>query len=276
MKTVLLAATLLGLASQAHAQSWVYPLHQSNHANRISSTMQDPEELKQMVITDLGAAPLPSAHITGGPLGDGPGVLGLPSLGDIIGSADSLIALGQKLWGIIDGSKAAARLELGTPASVLPATAQDPATAFASMDSWSTPAAHRYHVAFQNWRGADAISFDYLVSYQYGGQLNGAGKYLTGILVSAQNLYVGMLWEIDAKSTLLNISNVGTHDAPVAGAQFQISWSVKRRALGSEYDGSQVLFLKGNGESTVIDDKQTPAPTDGGNPDSSGGEGTLP
>ena len=116
-----------------------------------------------------------------------------------------------------------------------------------------------FSVEFRNWRNAVAVSFSYIVSFQYGGQFEGKGAYLQGVAISpGADSSVGMLWSVDANAQYLGSTNSGSHDNPIAGLRLIVSYKVNRNALGKEYKGSHVIFVKGDGKIAKLEEAQDP------------------
>ena len=91
----------------------------------------------------------------------------------------------------------------------------------------ATPKSRSYKVVYKNLYGFEVVSFVYTVHFQYGGSYEGAGKYLTGVIVSATDLYVSWGYEFSAQTEVLSIANLGTLEDPVASLSLRLNWVVK-------------------------------------------------
>ena len=131
------------------------------------------------------------------------------NLGQAIMVVDKLIALGKKIWAIIEAGRPVLNTNLMTPLSVLPKT-DDPDAAFYQMEGWSAPKAVTYRVQYENLFGMTVIAFDYTVIFQYAGKYDGTGNYITGLNVKASNVSVAWGFNFDANSSLVNIANRGS------------------------------------------------------------------
>jgi hypothetical protein len=149
------------------------------------------------------------------------------NLGQVIMVVDKLIALGKKIWPIIEAGKPVVNVNIGAPISVLPRSEDGDAIAFYNMDSWNMPMAKTYKVEYKNGFGMNVIAFDYTVNFQYGGKYQGAGAYITGLNVQASNTTVSWGFDFDAKSQLMSIVNHGSLEEPVAGATIRIDYTAK-------------------------------------------------
>lgn len=167
-------------------------------------------------------------------------------LGQIIMVVDQLIALGRKIWPIIEAGRPVITSNFGPAVSVLPRTDQSPdMVAMYLMDSWEAPRQRTYLVEYKNGFGSVVISFRYTVSYQYNGQYEGAGRYLTGVDVSASQIRVSWGFQFNATSTLVSISNRGTMEDPLASATIRINYEAK--SFMSEIQSSEAFHVTGDG-----------------------------
>jgi hypothetical protein len=161
---------------------------------------------------------------------------------------DKLIALGEKIWKIVEMGKPVVTTNL-TPISVLPRTS-DPEAAFYAMENWAAPMVKRYSVAFKNGFGSKVVDFTFYVIYQYGGSYEGKGKYLTGVQIVPENLGVSWGFKFDAQTTLLAISNRGSRIDPVAGATFTLTY--KTTSPFKDITGSATFHVSGDGSMIAL------------------------
>lgn len=168
------------------------------------------------------------------------------NLGEIIMAVDKLIALGKKIWAIVEAGKPVVNVNMGTPISVLPKDS----SAFYDMDSWSTPMVRTYRVEYKNGFGSSVISFDYTVNFQHSGKYQGKGSYITGLNVQASNTSVSWGFNFDASSQLISIANMGSSDEPVAGATIRINYAAK--SVLRSISTSESFHVDGNGKLTEL------------------------
>jgi hypothetical protein len=168
------------------------------------------------------------------------------SLGQIIMVVDQLIALGRKIWPIIEAGRPVITSNFGPAVSVLPRTSDSPDfVAMYLMDNWSAPAQQSYLVEYKNGFGSVVISFRYSVSFQHSGRYEGKGRYLTGLDVAASQIRVGWGFNFNATSTLVNISNRGTMDQPMASATVRINYEAK--SFLNEIQSAESFHASGDG-----------------------------
>jgi hypothetical protein len=145
---------------------------------------------------------------------------------NIITTVDRLIAVGMKLWKIVDGGRPVITDGLKDNFSVLPKT-ENGTLDFGLFTGWSRPVTRSYKVDYVNGYGSKVISFVYNVSYLYGGKYMEKGSYLSGLAVRASRISVSWGFDFEAQSELLSIVNHGTKSEPLAGATVKIDYRAK-------------------------------------------------
>lgn len=165
---------------------------------------------------------------------------------------DGIIAIGKKIWPIIEAGKPVIKTGGLVPAiSVIPsidgAAAPTPAP-LSSMANWSRPKVLSYRVSFKNGYNKEVIGFTYTVFFQYNGSYQEKGKYITSLKVQASEVNAAWGFNFDASSELISVANVGTTLDPVASAIIQITYLAKglnsKRYEQSFYvDGAGALEL---------------------------------
>lgn len=172
-------------------------------------------------------------------------------LDSVIMVIDRLIALGEKILPMIEKGRPVVINRPMAAVSVLPRL-EGKDIVVHDMEGWSIPQVKHYRASFKNLMGMEVVSFVYSVIFQYGGSLNGKGKYLTGIRASARNIKVNFGFDLDASSELIQISNVGTGGNLVAGATVEITYTVKNMLKAvSTYKN---YFISGDGKIISLDD----------------------
>ncbi|MBC7538617.1 MAG: hypothetical protein H7281_07340 [Bacteriovorax sp.] len=225
LATILLSTGVFSGVSNSHAES---PDLHNNPALKITSvSVSEVETLSPML-------ELPTV---GNPIGD------------IITTIDGIIAVGQRIWKIVDAGRPVITTKLAPMISVLPHLEGENPT-LNQMASWSAPKVRSYRVSFKNGFGSEVVGFTYTIYFQFNGSLKGTGKYITNLKVQASEIYTSWGFNFDATSELVGIANVGSMDAPVASATMQISYTVK--GLVNESRSSQGFYVDGAGNIQVI------------------------
>ena len=147
-------------------------------------------------------------------------------LGNIFMVTDKLIAVGERLMPTIQKGAPVVTNNSMNAVSILPRGLTTDNGIYV-IDNWSFPVTKYFTVSLKGAAGTVVAKFDYGVTYQYNGRYDGKGKYLTGIRVAAKKITVSWGYDLDAKSQLLNISNVGRDGEVVAAATLEMQYTVK-------------------------------------------------
>ncbi len=174
------------------------------------------------------------------------------SLDDIAMQLDKLIALGKKVWKIIEDNKPVVTVDFAPSISVIPSVQGegDPMNTFTMMSGWKAPRAKTYKVTYKNTFGMEVITFEYTVMFQYGGQYEGVGKYLTGVSVFANNIHVMWGFNFNAKTSLVTITNMGLAKDPIAAATLKIDY--KTESVVNYISASQIFYVTGAGDIQIV------------------------
>lgn len=227
LATILLSSGIFSGVSNARAESRVLL---NDPALRITSVSVTEVE------TVAPMAELPTLPTTGNPIGD------------IITTIDGLIAVGQKIWKIVDAGRPVITTKLAPMVSVLPhLEGENPS--LNQMANWSAPKVQSFRVSYKSFNKV-VVAFTYTIHFQFNGSLKGKGKYITNLKVQASEIYTAWGFNFDATSELVGIANVGSEEAPVASAIMQISYAVKGLVNGSQ--SAQGFYVDGAGNMQVI------------------------
>ena len=164
---------------------------------------------------------------------------------------DGLIAIGKKVWPIIENNKPVVDINNKLSVSVLPVMQNtSPDDIIFLLSHWSAPTKKTYEVSFKNGFGSEVIGFTYSVIYQYGGKYQNKGEYLSGIRVSVEEVNVSWGFDFSAKTSLDTLSNHGSLENPIAGASFNISYIAK--SVLKEIRSTDSFHVQGNGVFTKL------------------------
>lgn len=166
------------------------------------------------------------------------------SVGEIFMTVDKFIALGQKIWKIVEAGKPVSTSSFAKSVSIIP-NLEDPNATFSSMSNWKMPMAKSFKVTYKNGFGSEVISFIYTVVFQYGGKYEGKGSYLTGLLVTASNINVSWGFNFNASSEVVSIANQGSLEDPVASAMIKVNY--KASSVLRSIDENDIFYINGEG-----------------------------
>jgi len=161
----------------------------------------------------------------------------LQGFGDIVLVVDKLMALGKKIWTVVEAGKPVVNARF-KPISVLPYLAESNMS-FLKMSNWSIPKTQTYEVIYKNLYGVTMVNFTFMITFQHDGTFKGVGKYLTGVNIIPSNISVAWGYKFDCKSELMAISNMGTMENPVAAATIQLDYTTSTPIKESR---SSILF----------------------------------
>jgi hypothetical protein len=224
-KSIMLVTLLLSSALNfAHAQ---LPELNNDPVNQITSVSVN--ELKTATfITEVPQAP--------------------SQIGEIIAIVDGVMAIGERIWKIVEAGKPVVTTKFSPSISALPEMEGEGAV-LRKMANWSVPKIKSYRVSLKNRFNQEKVAFTYTVFFQFNGSYKGKGKYITNLKVQASDVYVAWGFNFDAASELIGIANVGSDEAPVASAIIQISYAA--RSLNEVRD-AQSFYVDGAGNVQVI------------------------
>lgn len=163
---------------------------------------------------------------------------------------DGLIAIGKKIWPIIEAGRPVINNKLAPAVSIIPQLEKPTTGVLYEMENWSVPKAQSFRVSYKNMLGMEVVGFTYTVMFQYNGAYKGNGKYVTSFKVLASNIYCAWGFDFDASSELISIANVGTSMDPVASGIVGINYAIKGK-LNEQRNASSV-YVDGLGRMQVV------------------------
>lgn len=163
----------------------------------------------------------------------------------VIKITDSLIALGKKIWPLIEAGRPVINTNFADYITVIPNVGGD-TDIFGDLYGWSAPVSKKYKVNYKNLYGVSVASFTFSVNAQYGGEYDGKGAYLSGVTIVPNNISVAWGYDFDAESTMINITNRGSKNDPIAAVNLEVSYVVK--TVLKETRVKTQFHVAGNGE----------------------------
>lgn len=167
--------------------------------------------------------------------------------GDILGDLnqgglilDQIVNLGRKIWTLVEAGKPVVNLKTDV-ATALPYGAK----CWLDLQTWSAPKATTYTVTYKNLYGMEVVKFSYRVIFVSGGSVNGKGAYIGYAAMEPAEVSVAWGFTFNASSAAPTIYNMGTKEAPVAGMNLQMKYSVD--TLLKHMEASQSYFISGKG-----------------------------
>ena len=165
--------------------------------------------------------------------------------------ASDIINIGFKLWSIVEAGKPVSSFN-AQYAHALPRGADS----WAMLTNWQEPMVRTFHVQYKNLYGMNVVDFTYSVVANTGGQYDNRGAYIANATVLANELSVMWGFDFKADAEVPLVMNMSTEEAPVAGMQIKVGWSVES-VLSSE-KRTELYFLNGLGEMKSMFESDAP------------------
>lgn len=247
MKKLLLLTTLALSTSLMAAPSSVQPEKLTLTVEEIALENLD---YSKSIFGPQGGA---GGGIVGNTAGTGSGSTGGPTLneriettGKVIGVARDIVALGEAMYDLVKKGKPSNMTEYA-PISVVP---REPGTKDAvdifDLEGFSMPVERAFVARIKNGVGKEVVTFTYKVMYSFGGSWNGAGKYLSGVIIVPQSVKTQWGWEFNASMKMSGMMNHGTKADPVAGVMITIKYQMN--GWSTAYERNDTIHITGRGE----------------------------
>lgn len=167
--------------------------------------------------------------------------------GDVFDKVDKMIAIGKQVYEIVKKGKPIVNLKEMQNISIIPNVKGLSAQ---NMTGWEAPKYKSYKIIYKNLFGMEVVSFKYTIFFQYAGQYEGKGAYITGLNIMASEVDVAWGFELNSYTKAEEITNTGSADEPVAGAIVSVWHQVKTLLKDSRQRG--VFFTSGHGVLTKM------------------------
>lgn len=176
-----------------------------------------------------------------------------PTIGDradnagrVISAARDMVALGEAIYELVSKGKPRNVTEYA-PISVVP---RDPMSKeivdVFDMEGFSMPVERNFVTKIRNGAGKVVVLFNYKVMYSYGGSYNGAGRYLTNVLIVPSSIRTSFGWEFNATMKLSGMMNHGSRANPIAG--IMITMKYQMNGWRTAYERNDTIHITGNGQ----------------------------
>jgi hypothetical protein len=165
--------------------------------------------------------------------------------GQIIAVAKDFVALGEQIYELVKKGKPTNTTEYA-PVSVVP---KDPTTKEIidpfELEGFSMPVQKRYVTVMKSGL-IEAVRFEYMVMYSFGGSYNGVGKYITGAQIIPGAVKTTFGWDFNASMKVSGIMNHGTKAQPVAGLMLIVKYQMNSWSTAEERNDT--FHITGRGE----------------------------
>jgi hypothetical protein len=171
------------------------------------------------------------------------------NIGEVIMVADKIIALGEKIYKIIEKGRPVVQTQYA-PISILPKDSKGQSVDVMDMENWSSPKSVKYKASYRNGYGMNVVTIEFIVLMAYGGSYNGKGRYLTSAQIIPSHVDVAWGFDVAATMKLNSIQNKGTKENPIAAAILNFEYRVKTVVKHDENHMS--FYMDGNGTLTAL------------------------
>jgi hypothetical protein len=152
-----------------------------------------------------------------------------------------IVNLGKLAWEIIDANRPVASLNSDW-ANAIPRGTES----WKDLSGWSMPQSKTFNIDYKNKFGGNVASFKYQLIYSHGGNIKGIGRYLANITVIPAYISVKFGFKLNATATVPQVTNVGSYEMPVAGAQVLMKWRLD--SLIQSQQVTKLYSLTGSGD----------------------------
>jgi hypothetical protein len=208
----------------------------------ICSAETDPS----FVISSVSVTPIESEKISQLELKS---MTNLSQVSEVIAIVDGILAVGTKIWNIVEAGRPVVTTSFSPSISALPETTGESGV-LRQMANWSVPKIQSYRISYKNGFNKEVVAFNYTVYFQFNGSYKGVGKYITNLKVQASKITAAWGFNLNASSELVGIANVGSDEAPIASAILQITYGVK--GFFNEVRNTQGFYVDGSGAVKLI------------------------
>jgi len=153
---------------------------------------------------------------------------------------DKIIAVGEKIWKIIEKGRPVVSQKYQSVSAI-----PEGVKTWQELENWSAPQVRVYKMDYKNGYGMKVISFAYRVVYTFGGSVKGQGQYLSAVTIEPATLNVAWGYKFDASGQVLNVSNAGTKELPMAAMEIRLDWSVD--TVMKHMQESTRFYVRGDG-----------------------------
>lgn len=210
-------------------------------AGRVSAEdMTDPRyfavDESSIVIEEIASDDRPAPAAAAQPAVPGRDITGA------IAALDNIVNLFEKIWNIIEKNQPVVNITTNY-ANAVPYGANH----WSMLQGWSRPATKRYSFAMKNGFGSQVVKVIYQVHYTANGNVQGKGKFLTGVTVEPVSVTTSWGYKVTLVSEVPDstIANVGTHEDPIASMQVQLRWVVHTSV--KDITSKAIYYVQGDG-----------------------------
>jgi hypothetical protein len=159
--------------------------------------------------------------------------------GKVVQVSRDMVALGEALYDLVKKGKPTNTTDYA-PISVVP---RDPTTKEFidpfELEGFTMPVERNFKTKITSTLGREVV-------YAYGGSYNGAGKYLTSVMIVPSSVRTSFGWDFNASMKLGGMMNNGTKAQPVAGVVLNVKYQMN--SWTTSFERNDTIYINGRGE----------------------------
>lgn len=244
MKKTILCVGLLMMSLSAFAQ-YAQDYYQIKSVV-LSSEGHELKEIQLNADAEIyGVNPLMDAH---GLPQDGYFVEKSGGVGEVIAVANQIIALGEKIYKIIEKGKPVLQTAYA-PISVIPKAKDGSPVDMFQTSNWSRPVTRSYEISYKNGFNMSVVKFKFTLIFSYGGKYLDKGKYITAAQIVPSDVEVAWGYSVSATMNLDSIMNHGSIVDPLAGANLRLNYKIDTVVKAEERN--ILFYIGGDGKVSI-------------------------
>lgn len=161
---------------------------------------------------------------------------------------DKIVNIGNLVWQIVDMGRPSAHIQTyrahAMPKGVV---------CWTDLENWQLPISKVFSVEYKNKLGAVVAVYSYRISFVYGGNIDGIGKYIANLTVTPVDMRVSWGFNFSSQVQIPSTFNLGKKADPLAGMQVFVFWSIGN-ALKVE-QRSSLFNVTGDGRVQLTESK---------------------
>jgi hypothetical protein len=150
------------------------------------------------------------------------------------------VAFGKKAWEVVVANRPVVNVQTAR-VTVLP----NDKKLWAQMEGWRGPRGTAYTIQAVNGFGVTVVNQKYTVSFNYGGSLNGKGRYLANATIIPSTIEVSWGYTLNSSVEVGQVLNAGTVESPIPAVDMQLKYNTK--TILKEAQGIDSFYIKGDG-----------------------------
>lgn len=134
---------------------------------------------------------------------------------------DKIVNIGYLVWQVVEMGRPNVKLQ-SYRAHALPKGI----ACWTDLENWQIPTSKVFSVEYKNLLGQVVAVYSYRISFVYGGNVNGVGKYIANLTVTPVDMRVSWGFNFSSQVQIPSTFNMGKKSDPLAAMQVFVLWSI--------------------------------------------------